>query len=312
MFLGHAPFPSPLGSCPDPFGRVRSRALPRWLACSIGLLVAVATAPAFAQEAGGAPAEAPSDRGGDLVERGRSLYDELRYEEALQTLSAALLHPENRDARAAIYRLLALTYLSLGLDAEAEGAFRGLLAIEPEFQLDAGESPRFREFFVEVRGRWEADGRPGLPPPAPVAIAHRSPAQAERTRAIDLTARVDDPQSRVASLVLAYRQGTASVFRRIDALRRGADYVATIPGNAVLPPLVEYYFEALDATGLPVAQRGDVAAPLRITVEAESESLLSQWWFWAGAAVVVAGAVTVGVLLATDDDPQGTLVVSVF
>lgn len=249
-----------------------------------------------------------------LIEQGAQMVDELRYEEALQTLSAALVRPGNSRAElATIYRLLALTYLALGRNEEANGAYRHLLAIEPEFQLGADVSPRFREFFSGVREEWEREGRPGMPPPAPVTIRHASPAQAERGRAVELRAGIEDPSGRVARLVLAYRQGSSDVFQRLDTTEDGDELVATIPGEHVRPPLVEYYFEALDAAGLPVASRGDVAAPLRIAVPAPGEgSIFTKWWFWVGAAVIVAGGVTAAVLLTQGDaEPQGTLIINV-
>ncbi|MDW8361553.1 MAG: hypothetical protein RMK74_04045 [Myxococcales bacterium] len=248
-----------------------------------------------------------------LIARGRQQLDDLEFEEALQTLSAALVRAGNTDEdRAEIYRLLAFTYFALSRPEEATGAYRALLALRPDYVPGNEVAPRIREFFGRVRAQWEADGRPGLPPPAPVTIAHRSPPQAERNTPVTLTASLEDPSRRVARLVLAYRQGTSDVFRRVDATLRGAGYVATLPAEAVRPPLVEYYFEALDASGLPIASRGDVAAPLRIAVPAPGGSVFGKWWFWVGAAVVVGGAVTAGVLLAGGEQAagQGTFVVT--
>ncbi len=186
---------------------------------------------------------------------------------------------------------MALTYLSLGRSEEAEGAYRSLLGIEPEFDPGDNVSPRFREFFSGVRERWEADGRPGVAtaPPTPIEIVHASPAQADPGAEIPLTATIQDPQGRVSGLVLAYRQGTSDVFRRLDCDFRDGAFVAVIPGEDVAPPLVEYYFEAVDGAGLPVAARGDVAAPLRIAVEGPSNSVLTKWWFWTIAVVVIGG-----------------------
>jgi tetratricopeptide (TPR) repeat protein len=263
-----------------------------------------------------ASGEARAQTTNPLVERGQSQYDELRYEEALQTLSAALVRAGNtREDLAVIYRLLAYTYLALEREEEAAGAYRSLLAMDPDYQPGGDVSPRFREFFGAVQQQWEADGRPGLPAPSPVTISHRSPAQAERGAAIELEAQVEDPSGRVASVVLAYRHGTDDVFRRADTERRGASFVATIPGDSVRPPLVEYYFEGLDATGLPVASRGDVAAPLRVAVPAPGENILEQWWFWVGVGVIVAGGATLGILAATGafdtTQEQGTFVITV-
>jgi len=248
-----------------------------------------------------------------LIRAGAEQYDELRFEEALQTLSAALVRAGNsREEQATIYRLLAFTYLALTREEEAAGGYRSLLALQPEFEPGSDVAPRIREFFNGVQEQWEADGRPGLPPPAPVTIRHRSPPQADRGEEIPLTATVEDPGGRVASLVLAYRRGSEDVFRRIDARQTGEGYAAVIPADAVAPPLVEYYFEGVDATGLPVAARGDVAAPLRVAVPAPGGSILTAWWFWVGAALLVGGAVTAGILLAGGGDAeQGTFVITV-
>lgn len=263
---------------------------------------------------------ADAQRGGNpLIERGIGEYDDLRFEEALQTLSAALVRAGNTaEQQGQIYRYLALTYLALDREEEAAGAWRSMLAIDPGQEASSDLSPRFREFFGRVREQWEAEGRPGRAPPAPVTISHRSPPQANRGEEVELSAQLDDPSGRVASLVLAYRQGTSAVFRRVDTTRQGDEYVATIPASDVSPPLVEYYFEAVDAGGLPVASRGDVAAPLRIAVPAPGGDVTSEAWFWiaiGGGAAVVAGAIILGVVLGTQGgdpaNPQGTLVITI-
>ena len=270
------------------------------------LLATVTASPASAQDTN------------PLIQEGADQYDELRYEEALQTLSAALVRAGNTaQQQARIYELLAFTYLSLGREAEAEGAYRSLLAIEPDFEPGAEVSPRFRTFFGGVRERWEADGRPGRAPPAPASIRHASPAQADPGESVELRASLDDPSGRIVSVVLAYRQGTSDVFRRLDTEPVDGEFVATIPGEDVAPPLVEYYFEGLDADGLPVASRGDVAAPLRIAVEGEGAGgVATKWWFWTIlGAVVIGGGVTAAVLLARDDEgpspTQGTFVITI-
>ncbi|MEM9070201.1 MAG: tetratricopeptide repeat protein [Myxococcota bacterium] len=266
----------------------------------------------------GAPSLA-SAQGNPLIQRGADEYDELRYEEALQTLSAALVRSGNsEDDRATIYRLLAFTYLALGRQEEAAGAYRSLLAINPEF-VPEDLSPRMRGFLEEVQTQWEAEGRPGVAtaPPAPVSIAHSSPAQADPGEDVELSATLEDSSGRVNQLVLAYRQGTDNVFQRLDCEFRDGTYFATIPGDDVAPPLVEYYFEAVDTQNLPIAARGDVAAPLRIAVEGEGEGgVATKWWFWTIIGVAVVGAaVTTGILLRDDGGgggtPQGTLIINV-
>ena len=134
---------------------------------------------------------------------------------------------------------------------------------------------------------------------------------------VTLSAEIADPGGRVDRLVLAYRQGTEAVFNRLDTRLVDGSYVATIPGSDVAPPLVEYYFEALDAQGLPIAARGDVAAPLRIAVPApgsEGINVLEEWWFWTVIGAVVVGGVVTGVVLGTmptGPAQPGTLIINV-
>ncbi len=268
-----------------------------------------------------APPLAAAQRDGNpLIARGIEEYDDLRFGEALQTFSAALVRTGNTQAeRIQIYQYLAYTYLALEREEEAAGAFRSVLALQPDFEPSSDLSPRFRAFFSDVRARWESDGRPGIPAPAPVAIAHRSPAQANRGESVDLSATLADTDGRVATLVLAYRHGSDAVFRRIECTRGADDALhATIPGDDVSPPLVEYYFEALGAGGLPVAARGDVAAPLRIAVPEPGADVTTEAWFWAllgGSAAVVGVAIALGVFFGTmgggGGENQGTLVITI-
>ena len=248
-----------------------------------------------------------------LIKKGIGLHDELRFEEALQTFSAALVRANNSEAdRRTIYRYLAFTYHALSRDEEAEGAYRSLLASDPSF-VPTGVSPRVKSFFEGVTQRWEQEGRPGTPPPAPVSIVHRSPAQAKKGADVELRSFLKDPARRVTQLILAYRQGTKEVFKRVTATRDAEGFSATIPGQDVRPPLVEYYLEGLSEAGLPLASRGDVEAPLRIAVPAAKQGgIATKWWFWTIiGTVVVAGAIT-AVVLATRSPSQGTLVVNPF
>ena len=70
---------------------------------SLGLLLCLAAPTSHAQ------------RRGDLVARGEKLVDDLRFEEALEVLSAALLRAgQDQVRRARVYELLGYTYLALG------------------------------------------------------------------------------------------------------------------------------------------------------------------------------------------------------
>lgn len=305
---------------------LRSRLVLRTASLLIALAVIAPATPADAQPAKNPASAHPGPRtGGNLIVTGRNLFEDQRYEESIQTLSAALLRPNTpKNDRVEIYRLLAYNYIVLSQNEEAEAAVRGLYVLDPEFHLASNESPRFKDFFAEVKTRWEADGKPGLvteaaPPPKPVSIKHASPPQQESGKEIRLSAEVEDPDSRVGSMLLYYRAGSQGLFAKVDARPSDGRYRASIPASAVKPPLVEYYLEVLDAKGLPIALRGDAAAPLRIAVPAPAQGggLLSSPWFWTGTGAVVVGGVIAAFLLTRESSqtssppPSSRLIVTV-
>lgn len=247
---------------------------------ALALVVAFAS-PAFAQAqpkkpADKAPAAAPAKNDPqDLVARGQAQFEDQQYEESIQTLSGALLRPNNTPAqKVEIYRLLALNYITLGRTQEADNAVRGLLVAQPDYQLPATESPRFREFFAKSREKWEAEGRPGLvketPTAKPITLKHGSPSQGEEGKSIDLTAKIEDPDARAASVKLWFRAGSKGDFEQANADIEGDSVRASIPGASVKPPVMDYYFEILDAAGGVIASRGDAQSPLRIPVPDKS------------------------------------------
>jgi hypothetical protein len=256
--------------------------------------------------ASGAPAQPsvkPAEPArGDLVARALQLFEDQQYEESIQTLSAALLRPNNTKAqKVEVYRLLALNFITLGRKDEAESSVRGLLCIEPDYQLPAAESPRFRDFFAATRAKWEQEGRPGLvqpetPPPAPVGMKHTSPSQANRGAQIDLVAHLEDEGHRVERVELYFRTDTKKPFEKVTArIDASATVRATVPGSAVKPPLVEYYLQGFDKGGLAVVSRGDATAPLRVAVP---EPKGAGWVLPVaiGGGVVGAAAIVVGSL----------------
>ncbi len=259
-------------------------------------------APAFAQ---GRPQQ-------DLVQRGHQLFEDQQYEESIQTLSAALLRPNNtKPQKIEIYRFLALNYITLNRKDEAESAVRGLLSIEPSYALPQSESPRFRDFFTLVRTKWEEEGRPGLvketePPPAAVSMKHASPSQVDGGTRIDLSATLEDPGKRVTTVRMYYRSGSKGKFVEGDADLDGVRVHATIPASAVSPPLVEYYLQGFDKGGLPIVSRGDAGTPLRVAVPEGSKGWVLPVAIGGGvlgAAAIVGGLALAGVFKSSKSTP---------
>jgi tetratricopeptide (TPR) repeat protein len=264
------------------------RPLSAWLSLLAALHMIALSTPAFAQQIG--PARAPvkaqsapskpaakpaAGQPQDLVQKGQAQFDEQQYEESIQTLSAALLRPSNTPAqKVEVYRLLALNYITLGRKDEAENAVRGLLVQQPDYEIPAKESPRFRDFFAQARAKWEAEGRPGIvkeePTQKPVVLKHGSPTQVDPGTNVELRARLDDPEGRTGSVKLFYRSGGKGDFTEARADVDGASVRASIPAAAIKPPVVDYYFEVLDGGGAVIASRGDASSPLRIAVPESS------------------------------------------
>ncbi|MBK8255070.1 MAG: hypothetical protein IPK82_20720 [Polyangiaceae bacterium] len=266
-----------------------------------GLVLVGATALAFAPTALFSDVAYAQQKGGvtPLIQRAAELFDDQQYEESIQTLSAALLRPgSSTREKIEIYRLLAYNYITLKRTDEADSAVRGLYVIDESFVLPATESPRFREFFEATRKKWVEEGKPGksaetsgAPAEAPVKVTHSSPAQVEPGTTIKLSGSVDDPNGRVRGVQLFYRAGTKGKFKIVAGTYTLGKFNTQIPGKDVVPPLVEYYLEAVDNGGLPVASRGDVSTPLRIVVpEPQKSGVFSSPAFWIPVGAVVVGA----------------------
>lgn len=273
-------------------------------------------------QAGGGASKGASVQG--LVLKAREMFEDQRYEESIQTLSGALVRPGSKPAeRIEIYKLLAFNYITLGKSDEADSAARAVFVLDEGFELPKSESPRFRDFFQKSKKAWEEEGKPGNEQTGPVtqaekpiAIKHAPPAaQVAPGAVIKLEGTIDDPDVRVTKVELYFRSGAKGKFsQKTLAFAMGA-FRGEIPSASVVPPLVEYYIQAVDKGGLPVSSRGDSEAPLRIAVP-EDSSLM--WYEHPGFWVPVGLAVTAGVVLgavfgtmSSSEAQQSTIRVSV-
>ncbi len=271
--------------------------------CGLALQVAVPSH-SYAQ-----PAKAKQSAA-SLIKKGQDSFDKQKYEESIQTLSAALMRPGiAKTEKIEVYRLLAYNYIVLRRTEEADAAVRGLLVLDESFELPDTESPRFRDFFDKTRKQWEEEGKPGKikagtgtgPTASNITIKHKSPDQVDAGEPVKLTGKIADPDAVVAKVKVYYRASGAKKFKSVAAKYGMYKFSAQIPADVVEPPLVEYYIEARDEAGLPVAGRGDAASPLRIVVP-ESGSIFSSPWFWVPVGVVSVAAVITIAVVATGGD----------
>lgn len=252
-----------------------------------------------------------------LIQRGSALFDDQQYEESIQTLSAALVRPGATDAeRIEIYRLLAYNFIILKRNEEADAAARGVFVMDESFSLPPSESPRLRDFFTNAKRRWIEDGKPGkaagaaAPVEKPIRMSHSSPPQALPGATIKLSGSLEDPDSRVKGVILAYRAGTKGKFTLIAASYTLGEFRASIPGLGVKPPLVEYYLTGVDKGGLPLTSRGDAATPLRVVVGSES-SVVKSPALWVPLGVAVVGGAVATAFLLTRGKGTSTVTVGV-
>ncbi len=252
-----------------------------------------------------------------LIKKGQKHFDEQKYEESIQTLSAALMRPGiAKEEKVSVFQLLAYNYIVLQRNEEADGAVRGLLVLDEAYDLPETESPRFRDFFKKVREDWEEDGKPGLktdvgPAASRVKINHQSPAEADPGATLSLEGEVEDPEVEVSAVAVSFRAGTKGKFKTKKAKYAMRKFSVDIPGDVVEPPLVEYYIEARDKAGLPVAIRGDAENPLRIAVS-ESGGVLTSPWFWIPVSVAVVAAVVIPVVIVTTSSSDSQVTVNIF
>ena len=245
--------------------------------------------------ASAAPAHAQGKTTTTLIQRGGALFEDQQYEESIQTLSAALLRPGSSEAeKIETYRLLAYNYIILKRTEEADAAVRGLLVLNEKFTLPPTESPRFRDFFDATRKKWTDEGQPGkatvgvaAAQDKPIRMEHSSPAQTPSGATFKLTGSITDPDARVRGVQLAYRTGSTGKFVTVAGTYSLGQFRTQIPGLAVKPPLIEYYLQAVDKSGLPLTSRGDAAAPLRVVVP--GGGVFTSPFFWVPVGVAVAG-----------------------
>jgi len=283
------------------------------LAAPLTLALAVTlAAPPPARADGGKSAVAP------LIQRGGALFEDQQYEESIQTLSAALLRSGASDAeKIETYRLLAYNYIILKRNEEADAAVRSIYVINEGFFLPPTESPRFREFFDAAKKKWVEEGKPGkivagAPPVVekPIRIQHTSPAQIAAQTIIKLTGSIEDPDKRVRGVLLAYRTGVSGKFVTVSATYSLGQFRTQIPKEAVKPPLIEYYLQAVDKGGLPLASRGDAGAPLRVVVPKEG-GVLSSPFFWVPVGLLVVGGAVAATVFFTRGHGTSTVTIGI-
>ncbi|MDR0965495.1 MAG: hypothetical protein LBM75_03145 [Myxococcales bacterium] len=279
------------------------------------------------------------DSGRELAQI-EALVSEAEFEAALRLVKGELARPDNAPERLArLCELEGMLHLYLGDSDAALQAFKRLLEASPDYQMQEDVSPKMLALFEEARGQVLAHApRPNL------KLAHPRPRPAQPDQPIQMEIRLDMAPKGVQAK-LFYRRTAHSGFsstlfvehdedtqRRIaivpfiDLALGGADAQQALPNGAAL----EYFIEVQDAAGALLAIAGKREAPLVVPLATEAERVAAattaegdaamvsggssawyqKWWVWTIVGVVVAGAVTGGVIYALSNQ-TGTVPITV-
>jgi hypothetical protein len=257
------------------------------------------------------PVPARADVGPAAIEayltRGQKLFSDQEYAGAIQALT-----PVTRDARATrAQRLRALELIALAQfirddQAAARATFERILDIDPGYQLrDTSGSPKIRAFFESVKKQVI----PGFDPNAGADLEYAAPTAGTAGKQIELEVRVT--RGNVFDLAVATRvRGELSYHVKQFSPRGDNRWRARIsPEPSAKPYVLEYYVEARDAGGGPIARIASPDQPLEIILSPGGDTRrpwYGRWYIAAGAAVVAAGITGVAIA-ATRGPGEGTL-----
>jgi hypothetical protein len=245
-----------------------------------------------------------------FLAKGQTLFNDQEYSAAIQALS-----PVTRDVRATrAQRLRALEIVALSHfikqdEGAARATFERILDIDPGYQLrDTSGSPKIRAFFDELKKQLI----PNYDPSAGADLEHAAPTAGTAGRLIELEVRATRGGERVFEIIVATRRRGELAYKTIGALPRGdGKWRARVtPVSSSKPYVLEYYVEARDAGGAPIARIAAPDTPLEIALAAGGSDGKRPWygrWYVIGGAAVVAAGITGLAIAATSGPGPGSL-----
>lgn len=240
-----------------------------------------------------APMPARADVDSPLVKKGLAAYAELDYARAVQLLEAARGESLTREEKVAAYSTLGMAYAALGNTAKAKASFQHLLRVDPSYTIDRAQAPKVRALFEEAKAEVATSGR-ALAAALPAVTPTLSPATPHEGRPVTL--RASWPGGMAKKMTVYFRHEHEPSFSRttVDAAPDGS-FEATVPGLAVVPPVLEYHVVLLDDAGASVAAAGSLGEPLSVAVERAKKPVYARAWFWGVVGgVAAAGAIAAG------------------
>jgi len=188
------------------------------------------------------------------------------YSRALDVLSKAekACEPDKctPSTLAALLRDMGTMQLLDGDDDKARGNFAAALAFDPSIDLNPAYAAN------DVRSIWNEVKSPGAAPTSqPSGDFDHTPAN-EQKKDIPLPVYVEyHGTAHPTSVVVRYAPSGTNDYRRMPLARVGRGWGGVIPCGAVKLGTVHYYFQGLDADGLPILDGGDKRHPYSVPVK---------------------------------------------
>jgi hypothetical protein len=236
--------------------------------------------------------------GQDHLAAAERAYDEVNFEEVAQRAQLALEDGGLQEEEVArVYELLGLARAVAGDSIGSREAFKLMLAILPESEVDRDQPPRLRAPFLEAIAFWDSR-RSGF----------EVEVRASRARS-GLRVELSDPLRMAAAVEVYVRDPDTPGYRLIEVAPRRSQIVtvdALGDGDEV-----QYYASIVDAYGnrlLGSASEDNphIITPLPSTMSSASDQAAGarDWytspWLWTGAGLLLAGAGVGTYLLVTN------------
>jgi hypothetical protein len=215
----------------------------------------------------------------------KRLADDLHFAEAIEQLKVARQVPGRTEAeQVEVLDLLARCLAAEGRRSEAQSTYEELLVIAPSFEPDRSLSPKILEAFDAAKAKVFPPGYLELQPlPAPFGRARL---------------RVIDPWQRAISFELNMRVDTEETWTTTPLTSEEGALTIELMGAPLRT--LEWFVNALDASGAVVGRYGSAQEPKRHTIPAVTPGALvvtdtprvQRWPAWVAVGIGVAAAIT--------------------
>jgi len=220
--------------------------------------------------------------------RALQYYEDLRFDEAAQTLQRAIEYANNcKWDLGEIYRLKAFVDAINGERERCHRDFEILLALNPEYKMPKQVPPKIRSCFDDAQNIAPSRRR--------LAISHSVDKAVKPNAPVPVRVKLEDRLRMIDKIQVYFRRSGVKAFTMLTA--RADDEVTVIipalsvPGSEEAYQM-EYLVRGVDRWGGVFVEDGSSRYPLDFTVLQGASGkldLANQWWFWSAVAIAATG-----------------------